>query len=261
MRNLNNIFFASESKVRFLQPRFFASTDMDDSLIKIDKLLDESQWAMWKFPVKLTLIANDLFEVVSGDEVCPATADGMKPWKRKDAKAQRIIGTTVGSNVITHMVNCNTAKQMWDKLATVFEAKTETSSLLLNQKFFMMTKEPGEKVVAYIARVEELVQRLRDVNVEIPDETVVCKIIMSISSEFDNFSSAWESTNKDDRTLDNLRSRLVIEEQRLIARGVVETSEAFHARNTGNTQKKKPNNKQRRGKCFKCGKSGHWKKD
>lgn len=204
---------------------------MDNDTIKIDKLNSEDQWTTWKFQVRLSLIAADVFDIVNGVEERPATGEStLAAWKKKDAKAQRIIGMTVGSAQITHIRICTSAKDMWDKLHTVFEQKNETSLLLLHQRFFAFTKEPTESMTIFISRLEELVHRLNDLGEKIPNDMIITKIIMSLPAEYGSFSSAWESTAKADRTLDKLRARLIMEEERLVARGVTESCEALLAR-------------------------------
>lgn len=88
---------------------------------------------------------------------------------------------------------------------------------------------------------------------------VMTKILMALSSN-NHFHSAWESTAEKDRTLDNLRTRLMIEEKRMQSQESSEVSGALLAK--GKNKKifhhksdKKP------GKCFICIKVSHWKKD
>lgn len=67
-----------------------------------------------------------------------------------------------------------------------------------------------------------------------------------------------------DQTVDNLRARLMIEEERLIARGVVEVTEVLLTRTTSKAFNKSGNKALgKKGKCFKCGtgKAGHWKSE
>lgn len=123
--------------------RIFFGRMMED--IKITKLQEESQWASWKFQVKVTLIAAEVYDVVSGIEIKPEEGEAnydaaIKVWRKSDAKAQRIIGSTVGNSQLTHIMNCDSAKDMWDRLHAVFEKKSETSLLLLYQKLKIMKK-------------------------------------------------------------------------------------------------------------------------
>ena len=151
-----------------------------ESESKIEKLNDGSQWSTWKFQVKITMIAADVYEVATGDEICPLTDDcKIREWRKKDSKAQQIIGISVGNKQIIHIASCESAKAMWTKLHDVFERKNESSLLLLYQQFFNFTKDDGENMISYIARLEEIVKRLRDFMVTISDDMVITKIILS----------------------------------------------------------------------------------
>lgn len=183
---------------------------METDSFKIEKLRDASNFSTWKFQIKLTLAASEVIEIVDGTTVKPE--DNFGNWEKMDVRARRIIGTTVCANVITHIKNCKTSKEMFDKLCSVYEQKNETSILMLNQKFFTIMKEASENMVSYIARVEELVHQLKEMDQEISDEMVIAKIIMALPEDYNAFSSAWESTAKADINLDNLRARLIMGE-------------------------------------------------
>lgn len=71
---------------------------------------------------------------------------------------------------------------------------------------------------------------------------------------FNHFVTAWESTEENKRNIVNLTNRLVLEQSR-ISRDM-DVAEAF------TTKRQKPREDSKRpGKCFKCNKEGHWKKD
>ena len=42
-------------------------------------------------------------------------------WSMVDAKAQRFIVTSVDEQSLDYIMNCNTAKGMWEKLLSVYE--------------------------------------------------------------------------------------------------------------------------------------------
>lgn len=234
---------------------------------RIERLNDAGQWPTWKFHVKITLVAAGVYEIVTGDDMCPVEDNAkIRTWRKSDAKAQQIIGVSVGSSQIVHIANCASSKEMWDKLHAVFEHKNETSLLLLHQQFFNFCKDSGENMVSFISRLEVLVRRLRDLKETISDDMVITKIIMALPPEYANFCSAWESTSKTERNLDNLRARLMMEEERLTARGIVSSTEALAAKSkTHKFGKKryegKTKNPRTVGRCFGCGDEGHWKRD
>lgn len=83
---------------------------------------------------------------------------------------------------------------------------------------------------------------------------------MTLPSSYDHFHSAWESTEKEKRTLENLRSRIMIEESRMIAKEPTDTGEALFVRRVKFSSKSK-SQKRPGGKCFKCGEIGHYKNE
>lgn len=243
----------------------------ETEVIQIEKLQQQSQWTAWRFTVRITLLAGEIFDVVSGDAVKPvsagasadaaATADANKKiaeWNKKDARAQKIIATSLGERAKIHVYQCLTSKAMWDKLHSVYEQKNESGKHLLQQKFFSFVKEKSDDIVTHISKLETIVQQLRDLGVVIDDNMVITKILMTLPDEYRYFVSAWESTAKNLQTIENLTNRLMIEESRTSTKAACEPAEAFFSRQKAGKfkrQEKKP------GVCYQCGGNGHWKRD
>ncbi|CAL1672405.1 unnamed protein product [Lasius platythorax] len=107
---------------------------MEYELSRISKLKNIENWSVWKFQVRIVLNANAAWDVVTGESVQPAAlaagandqtvrehAKNVAAWKKLDATAQRIIVTTIGEQPTLHIIHCETAKAMWDKLVSVYE--------------------------------------------------------------------------------------------------------------------------------------------
>lgn len=121
---------------------------MENELVKIEKLQSASEWTRWKFQVRVLLNASDLFDVVTEDNPKPVLAasvlpavseahqESLKAWKKLDYKAQKIIATTVGQQPLIHIMNYDTAKDMWDKLHRVYEQKSKTSIHMLQEEYY-----------------------------------------------------------------------------------------------------------------------------
>lgn len=234
---------------------------MESELIKIEKLEESKDWTTWKFLVQILLKSNDVFDVVSGDDEKPATAgDDLTAWKKKEYKAQRIITGTLAKKVVLHVQNCKTSKEMWDKLNLVFESRGETSKHLLQERFFAFKKDPNDDIATHIAKLIEIVAQLKHLSVAIDDSMVITKVLMTLPTDFRHFSSAWESTAKNDQTLENLQSRLINEEHRLNATSEESNTTAAMFTKTAKYGKSHGKNK-KKGKCFKCGSDSHWKRD
>lgn len=242
------------------------------SEIKISKLADAKDWTLWKMQVKVVLRSQEVFGVVDKTEkepVLKSGADGAaitkheeekKEWLKKDLKAQSVILTSIEKQPSTHIINCKTACEMWDKLHIVFEQKSETSIDLLYEKFFALSKESGDDMASFISKVEEIAQQLSDLGEKIPERMVMTRIIKVLPPTYNHFHSAWESTVDNKKNLIELRNRLMTEEKRLQCQDE-QLDGAFVAKNYNNWKRSKESKQKKVRRCFICGETTHLKKD
>lgn len=214
------------------------------------KLDGHSNWVGWKFQVGIILNALELLEVTNGTAIFPVdgTAQDKETWKKKDAKAQSLIVTRMSNKTLMQITCCKTANEMWKKLHTIYEQKSEGSLHLMQQKFFDLKYKYNEDMACFIGRIEHVVNQVKQLNGEIPETMVVTKIITALPEEYRHFASAWESAPKEKQTLNELTARLLTEQQRIKGQNN-EITEALTAKIVNQR------------KCFKCGKLGHYKKD
>lgn len=230
--------------------------------------------------IRVLLNAQDLFEVVSGECKKPTLAkvagetdeaandrlaSALTAWKKLDGKAQKIIVTALGPQPMLYIMRFDNAHDMWAKLVSVYEQKSETSVHLLQQKFFSAIMEPGDGISEHISKLEDIAQQLKDFGEAIPDSMLVSKILMTLPVEFRHFHSAWESTAVADRTLTNLTTRLMIEECRNgvsnQAENIGESSAMASKRYHQHHHQRQTQQQHHSVKCFQCKKPGHIKKN
>lgn len=65
-----------------------------------------------------------------------------------------------------------------------------------------------------MSKLRNIATRLNALDTKIDDEMIISKILATLPAEYKYFASAWESTARNDRTLENLTARLVAEEIR-----------------------------------------------
>ncbi|XP_046989150.1 uncharacterized protein LOC124594783 [Schistocerca americana] len=111
-----------------------------------------------------------------------------------DTTAQRFIATSVEEKTMLRIMNCNTLKEMWDKLVSIYEQKSGSSVCMLLQQWY------------------NLAHRLQILGEQIPEQIVVTKILVTLPVAYKYFVRAWESVQASEQTLSNLISRLAIEE-------------------------------------------------
>ncbi|VVC34713.1 Hypothetical protein CINCED_3A014613 [Cinara cedri] len=83
-------------------------------------------------------------------------------------------------------MNCDTAKNLWEKLLSVYEQKSETSVTLIQQKFYRYSMNPNDNIAQHISKLESEIKT----------------------------ASAWDSMLYKAKTLLNLSLRLMVKEAR-----------------------------------------------
>lgn len=259
---------------------------MDDRTNVIDKLVGQINWAEWKFQARITMCAGECFDVVTGDSTRPtapvdalpgneanaaeiqavqtanATArttyeTALAAYTKKEMKAQKIIGMSLTREPMMHIMNSENAKLMWDKLHSIYEQKSQCSIHFLQQKYYNFTKDPNDNLATHFSKLDEIVQQLNDLGEEISNSMIMTKILLTLPSNYSHFHSAWESTRAEERTIENLRTRLMVEESRMsIQEGDSNSMDALIAKKSKSMKSRK-----QPGKCFSCGEGSHWRRD
>lgn len=101
----------------------------DDGLVRSVKRFDGKNYQSWKFQITTVLTASEIFDVVDGTRTKPPDAEEvnagrMKTWIKDNAKATAIIASAMEDEQVMSVLVCGTAKEMWDKLATMHEQKS-----------------------------------------------------------------------------------------------------------------------------------------
>lgn len=250
---------------------------MEKDTSTIDKFMDPSQWMVWKFQVRVNLMASELIGYVDdttkqpNDATVENYATKLAEWKKNDAKTQKIIVNSCGSNVLIHICNCLTAREMWTKLHSVYEQSNESAKQLLSEQYHAYKKNPAHDIATHISTLQSMVQKLSAVGVVIDDNGLIMKILMTLPVDYRHFHSAWDSVATEQKTVTNLMNRLMVEESRLGLQSLnlneVGKSEALIAKQSGTSngkqykQRQKKDKAKQKGKCFKCGSTEHWKRD
>lgn len=152
--------------------------------------------------------------------------------EKKDAVAQKLIATTIERKPLMHIMDCSTAYEMWTKICTIYERDNEQQKCNLLQTFYSLTYDKTTDIATYISKLRNIASRLNALEMKIEDEMLVAKILATLPGEYKHFASAWESTTRSERTLENLTARLIAEEMRNADREPEEKAVAFKANST-----------------------------
>lgn len=104
---------------------------------------------------------------------------------------------------------------MYKKLIEIYEGDIKQQKCSLLQQFFNFKFEKSG-IATHIRELQNIVFKLKNLKSNIDDAMLMSKILSSLPEQYKHFISAWESTNKSEKTLSNLTSRLLNEEKRVM---------------------------------------------
>jgi hypothetical protein len=133
---------------------FVRWTKMTSCIRFEDRLEGISNYLQWKVRITSVLKENKLW--LFADTIMPVPASdpiALDVHEVKEAKAQRIILDGVKDHLIPHLAEKKTAKEMWDALKNLYEAKNENRKMALWDKLHSTRMAKGESVASYLTQV------------------------------------------------------------------------------------------------------------
>jgi hypothetical protein len=140
-------------------------------------------------------------------------------------------------------MHCESTKEMWDKLKTIYEGdeKVKEAKLqIFREKFEQLKMNEDENIATYFLRIDEVVNDIKGLGDEIKELVIVKKALRSLPMRFDSkISSLEERVDLDTMTMDELHGILTAYEMRTEQDNLVTKEVAFKA-----SKKTKKSNKQ-----------------
>lgn len=100
-------------------------------IASIEKL-DANNYLNWWFKIKLLLIREVLFDVITDKKPDPLTSD----WNWKDGKAKALIKLSIEDGQIINIKHLNKAWETWDTLKNIHERSHFSNKLHLLRKLY-----------------------------------------------------------------------------------------------------------------------------
>lgn len=221
---------------------------MDFSKSGIKKFNGED-FGLWKFMVESFLKANDLYKVVAGTE---EETKAITEIERQ--KVDCILVQALDPGILVQVYTKNGPKERWNFLIDVYEQKSSDRVQQLNEEFCVATMDSDESVGSFVSRISNIAASLKSCGEEVKDSMIMAQVLSKLPERFSMFVVAWKQRTSADRTLVNMTSGLLSEEQRLKNLESPGPSGAFKASfKKRNTESKSSF----RGRCFKCNEVGH----
>nr|KAJ0213345.1 hypothetical protein LSAT_V11C400177250 [Lactuca sativa] len=164
------------------------SEDQYSSINEPPRLSSVDNFSIWKNRMigYLNFVDNKLVETIKEGRTKLSDEDKQKVGL--DYTAMHILSVSLPDEVYHFVMNCESAKEMWDNLIVLFEGTDETMDsrrLLLIQQYEVFTCKPDESLTQTYLRFNNLINDLRQHRKTLDNDEIVNKFLKSLSSDWE----------------------------------------------------------------------------
>ncbi|KAG6469327.1 hypothetical protein ZIOFF_074040 [Zingiber officinale] len=242
------------------------------------------------------LQGQDLWEVVGGSEATQPTEDAngiLRKWKIKAGKAMFALKITIEEEMLEHIRDAKTPKEVWDIFATLFSKKNDTRLQLLENELLSIA-QCDKTIAQYFHKVKLICREISELDPSAPiGEARIKRIIIhGLRPEYRGFIAAIQGwpTQPSLLEFENLLAGQEAMAKQMGGLSLKDEEEALYTnknkgsfkRHTGGSKKdgdkgksyhgsegSRPggasknygDRKKFSGECYNCGKVGHMAKD
>lgn len=215
--------------------------------VNFEKLNGISNYGNWKFLMRMYLIHEDLWDCIEeNSQGVPKVTD-----ERKQQKALAKICLMVQPSSFSHVRNALTGHGAWKNLKSAYEDRGLCRRLGLLRTLFGLKLEQFSDMEAYLLKITDLDQQLRDINAPLDDDFLSVLMLSGLPTDYDPLIMALENSNIK-LSSETVKSKLLQENLR---RDFDKCEESAMFTNRATKGVKKHSTKV---KCFICKKTGHY---
>ncbi len=138
-----------------------------------DKLTDDN-WLTWSREMKFGLMANGLWDVVTGEEVNVG----------KDKKALGIIGSSVSAHLAEVVDTSTTSYMVWFRYTALYGQAAAVSVLYTKRELDNIQLLEGETIMQYVTRAQSMQAQLKKAGESVSDKSVLTAILSGLPKEY-----------------------------------------------------------------------------
>ncbi|XP_015060545.1 uncharacterized protein LOC107006531 [Solanum pennellii] len=170
------------------------------------------KYEFWSIKIKTLFKSQGVWELVEEGFVDLAGSDEeaekLKEIKKKDAKSFSLIQQAVHDTIFSRIAAATTSSQAWKILKKEFQGSAKVITVKLqtyHRNFETLSMKSNESVHTYLSRVSSLVNQMKSYGEDISEETVVAKVLRSLTPKFEHIVAAIEESHDlSDYTFDQL---------------------------------------------------------
>jgi len=219
------------------------------------------------------VLENKCPQKPSAEEGTDKEWDDYSWWTRSDELARCYILASLDTTIQRQVEAMKTASEMMEYLAAMFEGRSRVARYRAARALFNTKMIEGTPVRDHLLKLMGFLTELGTYGVEVDPELQIDIFLASLPDCFDNFVNQF-NLNKLTMGHSDFLAAAVAAEEGIKSKGTSLNTEHFlkpkgriqkksyHKGQTSSTgQKNKDKKDKPKGKCFNCGKPGHWKRD
>lgn len=215
--------------------------------------LKGANYPTWKVQVKMSLIKDALWDIVSGSEVAPSSDDEEASRKfavRRD-RALAVIVLSVDPGLLYLLGDPQDPKEVWNVLENQFQKKSWANKLHLRKRLYSCRLKEGGKLQEHLKTMTELFHELAIVASPLEEEDRVICLLASLPQSYEILVTALEA-HSEVPSWEMVTERLLSDERKKCESNPIRVESE-----TGlvSSIRKGPI------ECFRCGKAGHVKRN
>ncbi|XP_076928909.1 uncharacterized protein LOC143593050 [Bidens hawaiensis] len=143
----------------------------------------------WSVRMKTILRSRDLWDLVAnGFDDTEKDSGKLKNMQKRDAHAMAIIQQAIHDQLFSRTSAASTAKETWEILKMEYQGDSQVKAIKLRglrREFENLALKESEAVGDYLGRVMALVSHKRAYGETVTDQTIVEKVLRSLTPKFD----------------------------------------------------------------------------
>jgi hypothetical protein len=154
-----------------------------------DRLEGASNSNAWKARVFNILKESDLDELVTKVMKEPTTNAGRAAYKKRQAKAKRVIFYSVKDSMMPLIAHLRKAKECFDALANLYEKKAPTQKRTLKKQLRTLKMGKDETISAFFSKIDQTRDHLAAIGVAVYDDDLVQTVVDGLPESWETFLS------------------------------------------------------------------------
>ncbi|KAL5805697.1 hypothetical protein ACOSQ4_028430 [Xanthoceras sorbifolium] len=159
---------------------------MTTTKFDIEKFDRNMSFTMWQVKMRAILIHNGLHQALLGKDKLPSTMDEAKKQEMDD-KALASIQLCLSNEVLREVMQEKTAKDLWDKLESLYVTKNLTTKLVAKHRLYTLSMAEGASIKSHIDEFSTVLMDLENMEISYDDEDQALMLLRSLPPSYKHF--------------------------------------------------------------------------